>query len=266
MTVLCANEQALSVTMDQNVERPIATEEYDRLLRQDFAARLLGALIEPEGRATGIVLGLTGPGGSGKSSTLNMVVELAEKHHPATTVVTFNPCLANSRSGLIHAFFAEITAALEAGPKKPPRAQAEKSRDLAQAFFKYGKRVAPADDNIWFCDGGAAAAGLDRLRQSLTGGDTCRRMREEFSLALNETGTGVLILIDEIDRLNDRDIVLCAQLVRSVADFEHFSYLLAYDVDRVAPALGNGDRERGRAYLEKIVQLAVPLPPVYRGK
>jgi hypothetical protein len=50
--------------------------------------------------------------------------------------------------------------------------------------------------------------------------------------------------------------------VRAVADFERFSYLLAYDADRVAPALGDGDLERGRAYLEKVVQLAVPLPSV----
>ena len=206
--------------MDQNVERPIEAERDDRLLRQDFVSRLLGALIEPEGRATGIVLGLTGPAGSGKSSILNMVAERAEANHPATTVVMFNPWLANRRNGLIHAFFTEVTAALEAGPKKPRSAHAEKSRDLAQAFFKYGKRIAPADDNIWFCDGGAAAAGIDRLRQSLTGGDTCRRMRDELTLALDESGTEVLVLIDEIDRLDDRDIMLCTQLVRSVADFE----------------------------------------------
>jgi putative protein kinase ArgK-like GTPase of G3E family len=76
--------------MNQNVERPIDTERDDRLLRQDFVSRLLGALIEPEGRATGIVLGLTGPAGSGKSSILNMVAERAEANHPATTIVTFN--------------------------------------------------------------------------------------------------------------------------------------------------------------------------------
>src|SRR6516165_5973348 len=104
--------------MNHNVERPIETEGDDRLLRQDFVTRLLDTLIEPEGRATGIVLGLTGPGGSGKSSILNMVAEHAQARHPATVVVTFNPWLANSRNGLIHAFFAEVTAAPESSTKK----------------------------------------------------------------------------------------------------------------------------------------------------
>jgi len=247
--------------MNHNVERPIKTEGDDRLLRQDFVARLLGALIEPEGRATGIVLGLAGPGGSGKTSILNMVAELAEARHPATIVVSFNPCLANSRNGLTHAFFAELTAALEAGPKKPRRGQAERLKGLAQTIFKYGKRIAPAD-GIWFCDGGATAAGLDTMRQSLTGGDTFSRMRDELARELEDSETDILVLIDEIDRLSDREITVCAQLVRAVADFERVSYLLAYDADRVAPALGNGNIERGRAYLEKVVQLAVPLPPL----
>src|ERR1700739_1468534 len=105
--------------MNHNLERPIGTGRDDRLLRQDFVARLLDALIEPEGRATGMVLGLTGPGGSGKSSILNMVAALAEARHPPTIVVTFNPWLGSSRNGLIHAFFAEVTAALEASAKKP---------------------------------------------------------------------------------------------------------------------------------------------------
>jgi len=247
--------------MNHNVERPIETEGDDRLLRQDFVARLLGALIEPEGRATGIVLGLSGPGGSGKSSILNMVAELIEVRHPAAIVVSFNPWLASSRDGLIHAFFAEVTAALETSANRPGCTQAEKLKGLAQTIFKYGKRVAPAD-GVWFCDGGATAAGLDTLRQSLPGADTLRRMRAELSRELAESGTNVVVLIDEIDRLDDRDITVCAQLVRAVADFQRFSYLLAYDADRVAPALGDGDLERGRAYLEKVVQLAVPLQSV----
>ena len=89
--------------MNRNVERPIESEGDDRLLRRDLVARLLGALVDLEGRATGIVLGLAGPGGSGKSSILNLVAEMAETRYPATIVVTFNPWLANSRNGLIHA-------------------------------------------------------------------------------------------------------------------------------------------------------------------
>jgi hypothetical protein len=247
--------------MNQNVERPIETERDDRLLRRDLVARLLGALIEPEGRATGVVLGIAGPGGTGKSSILNMIAEAAEVQHPAAVVVTFNPWLANSRNGLIHAFFAEMTAALKTNAKRPDCTCEAELKRLAQAIFKYGKRVAPPE-NVWQCDGGAAASGLDMLRQSLPGGDTFHHMRGELARELNESGIDVIVLIDEIDRLDDTEVAVVAQLVRAVADFEHFSYLLAYDADRVVHALGKGDIERGRAYLEKVVQLQVALPLV----
>ena len=247
--------------MNQNLERPIETERDDRLLRRDFVVRLLGALIEPEGRATGVVLGLAGPSGSGKSSILNMVAEAAAAQNPRAVVFTFNPWLVNSRSGLIHAFFAEVTAALETSANRPGCTRAEELKRLAQTIFKYGKRVAPAD-NIWQCDGGAAASGLDMLRQSLPGGDPLRNMRTQICRELDESGIDVVVLIDEMDRLDDAEISVVAQLVRAVADFEHFSYLLAYDDNRVARALGRGDIERGRAYLEKLVQLQVALPQI----
>src|SRR6266850_2715551 len=80
--------------MHHNIERPIETERDDRLLHKELVARLLGALFDPEGRATGIVLGLAGASGSGKSSVLNMVAERTEQHHPAAVVIRFNPSLA----------------------------------------------------------------------------------------------------------------------------------------------------------------------------
>ena len=99
--------------MHHNLERPIETERDDRLLHKELVARLLGALIDPEWRATGIALGLAGASGSGKSSVLNMVAERTERHHPAAVVIRFNPCLANPRNGLVHAFFAEANRALD---------------------------------------------------------------------------------------------------------------------------------------------------------
>ena len=245
--------------MNHTFERPIETELDDRLLRQVLVARLLTALIEPGGRATGAVLGLASPSGAGKSSVLNMVAELAERHHPSAVVIRFNPCLASQRNGLVHAFFVEAMAALEASAKSQNCQQPDKLKSFGQTLFRYAKRIAPAD-NILLCDGGAAAAGLDTLRQSPPAVDTLHHMRAELRRELDESGIDVMVLIDEIDRLDQREIAVVAQLVRVVASFERFSYLLAYDADRTAHALGNSDGERGRASLERLVQQQVALP------
>src|SRR5262245_36030851 len=244
--------------MHHTIERPIITERDDQLLRKELVARLLATLVEPGGRATSAVLGLAGPSGAGKSSVLNMVGELAELHYPAAVVIRFNPCLAEPRNGLIHAFFAEAMAALDANASRSCQ-QPDKLRNLGQTLYRYAKRIAPAD-NILLCDGGAAAAGLDTLRQSPPAGDTLHQMRADLCRELDESGIDVVVLIDEIDRLDQREIAVIAQLVRVVASFERFAYLPAYEADRTAQALGNSHGERGRASLEALVQQQVALP------
>ena len=247
--------------MKIDIERPVETERDDRLLRRDFVAHLVDALIGSDGRATGLVLGLTGSSGSGKSSIVNLVSALAEARHPEIILVGFNPCLANSGNGLVHDFFAELTAALEMRLGEPNCRHPEQLKSLAQAMFRYGKRLAPAE-NVWFCDGGAAAAGIDTLRQSLPGTATLRQMRAALADQLAKSGTHILVVIDEVDRLDPSELSALAQLLRAVADFEPFSYLLAYDAERVVQTLGKGDARRGRTFLEKLVQLEIPLPPI----
>lgn len=73
-------------------------------------------------------------------------------------------------------------------------------------------------------------------------------------------------MIDELDRVSDTEIKTLARIVKSIADFPNASYLLAYDSRRVAEALGNGDVKRGQPYLEKIVQLQIPMPILFRDE
>lgn len=87
---------------------------------------------------------------------------------------------------------------------------------------------------------------------------------------LQELSWPFIVLIDELDRIEDAEIRAVAQLVRAVADFPNISYVLAYDASRVVQALGTGDSrersERGRAYLEKIVQFQIKLPAILENE
>jgi len=82
----------------------------------------------------------------------------------------------------------------------------------------------------------------------------------------------IVVLIDEVDRVEDDEIRSIAQLVRSVGDFPGVSYALAYDPKRVIQALGGAERtdvlrdERGRAYLEKIVQITDSTSVTFRRR
>lgn len=69
-----------------------------------------------------------------------------------------------------------------------------------------------------------------------------------------------MVIVDDVDRLRTQEVLDIVRLVRLVGDFPNTLYLLAFDRGRVEQCLGEGDAERGRAYLEKIVQVTHDVP------
>ncbi len=130
-----------------------------------------------------------------------------------------------------------------------------------KAFSKLGDTVRKAAQDY----GGLLGVfrlGLEKViaQASVQSIDEIRTSMDE---KLTETETSVIVLIDEIDRLSDSEVRALVQVIKSVADFERFSYLLAYDPDRVATALSEGnDLKHGHQYLEKIVQVQTRLPRI----
>ena len=94
-------------------------------------------------------------------------------------------------------------------------------------------------------------------------------LKGKFQKILEKSKSRVVVLVDDIDRLDPREIQAVFKLVKLSADFEKISYVLAFDDDVVAKALGGKVRLRqpsvGREFLEKIIQVPLHLPPVSRS-
>jgi len=95
-------------------DQPVARKQDDRLDRGPFVRRIAAALIAGDGKnARGIVLGLVGPWGSGKSSVLGLLAEHLATLQPKPIVVRFNPWIVSGQESLIRAFFLELLAAVD---------------------------------------------------------------------------------------------------------------------------------------------------------
>lgn len=220
------------VVVNHRPDHPIETSDDDRLGRDGFVARLARAMVAPNGRASGVVVGLTGPWGSGKSSLLNLLQAKIEDQNPAAVVVRFDPWLVSGRDDVITQFFAELLATITTVGAANGR-HGDVLRDLGAKLAGYAKDLASAVSLL------SVAPDIDMP---------------------------IVVLIDELDRGEDAEVRAVAQLVRAVADFPSISYLLAYDRSRVIEVLGDKNLERGAAYLEKIVQLEIPLPVAIRSE
>lgn len=245
------------------LERPIQNEKQDRFGRTGFVSRIANSLIGHDGKkARGVIVGIVGPWGSGKSSVLNLLANELERRDPKPVVVRFDPWLVSGRDDLILALLSEMHAALASVPGL--REKALKFLDAASPYISVLGRVGSL-----FVPGSGDAVhnSVKAIRERITAPGTLQKLKAAVAQSLLEVSVPIVVLIDELDRLRDDEVRTIAQLVRAVADFPHVSYVLAYDQRRVEEALGSdlpGDlderRERGRAYLEKLVHLPIPLP------
>jgi predicted KAP-like P-loop ATPase len=86
-------------------------------------------------------------------------------------------------------------------------------------------------------------------------------LKEKVSESIAEQQRRILIVIDDIDRLNPEEIRLLFRVVKAVADFPNVTYLLAFDQEAVSKALtGETQIISGQSYLEKIIQVPFELP------
>lgn len=242
-------------------ERPIGTIAEDQLFRKKFIERLERALINPKTmKAIGVVVGVTGPWGSGKTSVLNLLEEGIKARYSTSLVVRFDPWLVSGRDNIINQFFAELLGSLNSDKQL-----SKQLSSLISLLKDYSANLAPLIDLAVPGVGRLWSSSADALKTALSKRTSLHQLRKKLLKTLTMIDIPIIVMIDELDRIEDEEVRAIAQLVRAVADFPNISYLLAYDPERVIQALGrsspDGEQRRyGRAYLEKIVQFQIPLP------
>jgi hypothetical protein len=245
-------------------ERPIQTSTEDQLERSRFIERLTSALVNPDTeKSTGLVVGIAGPWGSGKSSILNLLREHIQLKYEEALVVRFDPWLVSGRDDIIAEFLGELIGTINSDQRR-----SEKLKKLGTTLAQYGAQLSPVGNLLIPGFGSIVSGGFKAMEKALSKKESLSGLRGKLVEELEDVSLPIVVLIDEIDRVEDNEIRTVAQLVRSVADFPGISYVLAYDPERVIQALGAGVSEkerdaRGRGYLEKIVQLQIPLPATF---
>ncbi|MCD9572348.1 KAP family NTPase [Pseudomonas protegens] len=261
-------------------DRAIENAASDALERGPFVASLIKTLVHTEYtssgavascRATGFVVGLTGEWGLGKSSVLNLLsLELNQMEH--VVVATLNPWLFKGRDELIEAYFNSLREALG-------RSTSETTRTLLRQLERYKASIGYVGTTVAglidvFVGGGTATSIWERWLLKLVNVSikpkelSANQERKSLERKLSDEKIAVVVLIDELDRVEDEEVRAVAQLVKAVGDIKGISYLVAYDPDRVAQALGRGtsleERQKtGESYLEKIIQFPIPLRPLF---
>ena len=238
-------------------DRPIEKRSQDRLGRAVYASKM-AAEIRRLNASQGMVIGLFGPWGAGKTSVLNMIAEaLAEE--PAWITVRFEPWLFSGAGELLSLFFADLARQLKL------RQDSGLSK-VAGSLEAYGEML---DSLGWVPIAGTWASRVGKLGKLIGRPVNQRRekarelpaQRETLIRELSERETPIVVILDDIDRLQPSEIHDILRLVRLTGQFPQVVYVLAMDRARVEKVLSEPGFE-GRDYLEKIIEVAHDLPAV----
>jgi KAP family P-loop domain len=236
-------------------DQPIRSKAEDRFNRWGFAKRIADTLATRKDPAS-LVIGLFGPWGDGKTSTLHLM-EGALAEHPNVVLVRFNPWFFQSEELLLKGFFSTLAEALG----KP---LSTKKEDIGNLLEQYGGLLSVASislANVVGLNLGDAAKSLGVSLSAVK----LNELRDRIEKFLQEAGKRIVVLIDDIDRLDRNETHAIFKLVKLSASFNYTSYVLSFDDEVVSAALGDrygaGDVAAGRRFLEKIIQVPLHLPP-----
>lgn len=251
--------------MKYNTDRPIEKNEQDLLGRSTFSYNLGKAIYNYEGK-DGLVIGLYGKWGTGKTSVVNMAINslkrLAEIDGEEPIILSFSPWNYKDKDDLIGLFFKSLS--LKINNQSDERLK----RKVGERLVDYSVVLdsLPNLDLKQTVASKGASTFLKEVGKFLNKTPSLEETRRELEKSLLEYDKNIIIVIDDIDRLTNNQIRDVFQLVKQVADFPKIIYLLVMDKDVVSRALSEVHNLDGMTYLEKIVQVPFEIPGLDRAK
>jgi len=252
-------------------DQPIKSFKDDILDRNLFAQSLGDAILNYREKDS-VVIGLFGPWGSGKTSIINMALEHIDTVLKKGTdgkkpiVIKFNPWNFSDQNQLITQFFKQLSVVLRRTDHASDAKKAGKKLETYAKFFE-PLRLIPGLSPY-------AEIAKDALRTTGTAvkswGDLksndLNATRADLNKLLYKQPHRIIVIIDDIDRLNNSEIRQIFQLIKSLGDFPNTIYLLAFDKNVVIDALKEVQKGSGIEYLEKVVQIPFEVPLISKEK
>ena len=230
-------------------DKEITKKNEDRLARDSFVENLASAIKNWKKNEKSFSIGLYGEWGSGKSSVLNLISQKL-KDKEDIIIFNFNPWLFSDTKDLISIFFEEFVKVLV---KDSGEGKIEEVKKLATTLLSYGKKLRPLTK---LDPTGIAEMSFDILAKEKSLEET----KEDIEEDLKSLGKKILIIIDDIDRLDKKEIKEIFKMVKVLGDFKNTIYLLAMDKEPVIKALREVHNLDGAKYLEKIINAPLEMP------
>jgi predicted KAP-like P-loop ATPase len=244
ITFICSHTAPKAITektvADDQIDAPITEDAQDILGRLRFVQDFYAQIVEFPSEGS-FVFGLNGAWGSGKTSVLNLLRNRLRKNE-SIFLVDFNPWYFQSAETITRRFYEGIAETINRKFFYPR---------LRSIVRRYAQILAPILKRY----------GIESIR---TDDATVEEIKEMVESYIEHTERRVVVLIDDLDRAHENELLTVFQIVRLSGSFRRTIFVLAYDQAQLLVQL----KKAGvyKEYLEKIVQQPVDLPAANKNE
>jgi predicted KAP-like P-loop ATPase len=241
-----------------NTDQSVSHTKDDILDRKNFIEKLSKAILKFE-HSDSFVIGLYGGWGTGKTSIINMLLSELEPNKDAgkLIIVKFNPWYFSGQDQILKQFLKILKLNIQSKAQSITGSAKAKLEGIGKNLenlaslmepLKYAKYIFPIlgiSEEIK-----PAIEDMAKALKISSDNDIFDPIsqKEKISQTLKDIEYKILIVIDDIDRLNKDEICQIFQLVKSVADFPNTIYILSFSPDVVTTSLAGIQGIEGRKY------------------
>jgi hypothetical protein len=222
----------------------ITEEKQDDLGYNDYA-KVVSKEISKTYPTKSICIGVNGQWGSGKTSFIHLITGYL-KANPTITSFWFNPWESDSLDQIKQDFFNKLLLALP-----------DKNRSLKDLFLKYADQINALNPNIY-----------TRIRSFFTQKKSSydERYRTNIGEVLKVSGQRLVVIIDDLDRLDAHELAEVFKIVRNSVNFNNVIFIMAYDRNYIDKTIAGKKVNEDGMFLNKIVQTEISLPFIRRER
>jgi len=224
---------------------PIENFADDTLNRKAFAETLAKKIMNTANTKSSFAIGITSEWGNGKTSFLNLIKSYLSNQN--RVIIQFNPWLNNDEKSVIISFFDELSNKLK-----------KYNKELSNDILEYAQILSSIDNNGFLIANKIAERFFDKKNNLMS-------RFESISKAIKSAGIQIVVFVDDLDRLYEKEVIEVLRLIRNSANFSNTVFVVAYDRSYVISAIKKANEHKPNRFLEKIFQLEFSLP-VYENE
>lgn len=213
----------------------ITDSNEDLLERTPFTKGLANQISKCDTKKSAYSIGIVAPWGNGKTSFLKLLIKELEKYNNFK-IIYFSPWHFSSKNDLITAFFNQLSKHISSN-----------DTELFELIYKYSSLIVGETRSTLL---------LHSLKDELQPSE----LYTQISTILSERKERIIFIIDDLDRLEGKEILEIFKIIRGCANFPNIIFIAAYDKDYVINTINRLQIDTNERFIEKFFQTEFYLP------